>query len=76
MTYRVKASPYFVNDGNGEGGRGARGSKNKSDMVMILPEKMERDAGEVEGSTTGIALDGTHTLTPKAICLPGANAAI
>ena len=67
MTYRVKASPYFVKVTEMERVEEAldRVKENKSDMVMILPEKMERDAGEVEAAPLSIALDGTHTLNAQ-----------
>lgn len=67
MTYRAKASPYFVEVTEMERVEEAldRVKENKSDVVMILPEKMERDAGEVGAALLIIALDGTHTLNAQ-----------
>lgn len=67
MTYRAKASPHFVDVMEVERVEEAleRIKENKSDVVMILPEKMESDAGEVDASPLSIALDGTHTLNAQ-----------
>ena len=67
MTYRVKASPYFVEVTEMERVEEAldRVKENKSDVVMILPEKMERDVREVGAAPLSIALDGTHTLNAQ-----------
>ncbi len=67
MTYRVKASPFFAEVSKMPTVEAALGrlEDNKSSMVLVFPENMEREAGKPGAEPPGIVLDGTHTLNAQ-----------
>lgn len=67
MIARAKASPYFAEVVEVERMEEAmdRVKGNRSDVVMIWPENMERDWVGGDAASLHIALDGTHALNAQ-----------